>query len=164
MGLTCSWVALRRGSDARIKICLCRLNFAQGPQFDEQAWLPANTAGCSRAVQFRLIIVVHFVFCTRTVPCCEVRPPPSKNKINYYPDGWQYLKFVASFRNITFHPERNLHASRRLFADFSRLTFRHRASCVLGQAFRYSPENAFYIFNQQIYFIIWYLLDGVSLI
>ena len=33
------------------------------------------------------------------------------------------------------------------------LTFRHRASCVLGQAFHYSPENAFYIFNQQIYFI-----------
>ena len=28
--------------------------------------------------------------------------------------------------------------------------------CVLytGQAFHYSPENAFYIFNQQIYFII----------
>ena len=38
------------------------------------------------------------------------------------------------------------------------LTFRHRAS------FRYSPENAFYIFNQQIYFIIWYLLDRASLI
>ena len=36
------------------------------------------------------------------------------------------------------------------------LTFRHRASCihVQGQAFHYSPENAFYIFNQQIYFII----------
>ena len=34
------------------------------------------------------------------------------------------------------------------------LTFRHRASCTLGQVFRYSPENAFYIFNQQIYFII----------
>ena len=34
------------------------------------------------------------------------------------------------------------------------LTFRHRASCILGQAFRCSPENAFYIFNQQIYFII----------
>ena len=30
------------------------------------------------------------------------------------------------------------------------------AQCVLfiGQAFHYSPENAFYIFNQQIYFII----------
>ena len=40
------------------------------------------------------------------------------------------------------------------------LTFRHRASCIKGQAFRYSPESAFYIFNQQIYFIIWYLLDG----
>ena len=24
----------------------------------------------------------------------------------------------------------------------------------IGQAFRYSPENAFYIFNQQIYFLI----------
>ena len=34
------------------------------------------------------------------------------------------------------------------------LTFRHRASCILGQAFHYSPENGFYIFNQQIYFII----------
>ena len=30
------------------------------------------------------------------------------------------------------------------------LTFRHRASCIKGQAFHYSPENAFYIFNQQI--------------
>ena len=44
------------------------------------------------------------------------------------------------------------------------LTFRHRASCILGQAFHYSPENPFYIFNQQIYFIIWYLLDRASLI
>ena len=34
------------------------------------------------------------------------------------------------------------------------LTFRHRAFSILGQAFHYSPENAFYIFNQQIYFII----------
>ena len=46
----------------------------------------------------------------------------------------------------------------------TRLTFRHRASCILGQTFHYSPENAFYIFNQQIYFIIWYLLDRASLI
>ena len=36
----------------------------------------------------------------------------------------------------------------------SPLTFRHHASCILGQAFRYSQENAFYIFNQQIYFIL----------
>jgi len=34
------------------------------------------------------------------------------------------------------------------------LNFRHRASCILGQAFHCSPENAFYIFNQQIYLII----------
>ena len=44
------------------------------------------------------------------------------------------------------------------------LTFRHRASSIQWQAFHYSPENAFYIFNQQIYFIIWYLLDRASLI
>ena len=44
------------------------------------------------------------------------------------------------------------------------LTFRHRASCILGQAFHYSPENAFYISSQQVYFIIWYLLDRASFI
>jgi len=44
------------------------------------------------------------------------------------------------------------------------LTFRHRASSILGQAFRYSTENAHYIFNQQIYFISWYLLHRASLI
>ena len=53
-----------------------------------------------------------------------------------------------------------------VFAGQSRwsLNFRHCASCILRQAFHYSPENAFYIFNQQIYFIIWYLLDRASLI
>jgi len=34
------------------------------------------------------------------------------------------------------------------------LTFRQRASCIIRQAFHYTPKNAFYIFNQQIYFII----------
>ena len=60
----------------------------------------------------------------------------------------------------------SLHSSRRKYDEYvtsectrfslllPRLTFRHRASCILGQAFHYSPENAFYIFNQQIYFII----------
>ena len=44
--------------------------------------------------------------------------------------------------------------------------FKLQAPCVLyvGQAFRYSPENAFYTFNQQIYFIICYLFDRASLI
>ena len=51
-----------------------------------------------------------------------------------------------------------------LVSQETKLTFRHRASCILGQAFHYSPENAFYIFNQQIYFIIWYFLDRASLI
>ena len=60
----------------------------------------------------------------------------------------------------------NIHRKRRQTLQECRtgLTFRHRASCILGQAFRYFPENAFYIFNQKIYFIIWYLLDRASLI
>ena len=36
------------------------------------------------------------------------------------------------------------------------LLFNLSAPCVqyMGQAFRYSPENAFYLFNQQMYLII----------
>ena len=48
---------------------------------------------------------------------------------------------VFSLNGLMYQKERNL-------------TFRHRASCILGQAFHYSPENAFYVFNQQIYSII----------
>ena len=33
------------------------------------------------------------------------------------------------------------------FESVGELTYRHRASCILGHAFHYSPENAFYIFN-----------------
>ena len=57
----------------------------------------------------------------------------------------------------------DLHTGQRVTIPDAVLTFRHRVSCILGQAFRYSPEKAFYIFNRQIYFIIWYLLDRASL-
>ena len=63
-------------------------------------------------------------------------------------DGWRKSAFLT----------------RACFPCTIHLTFRHCESCILGQAFNYSPENAFYIFNQQIYFIIWYLLDRASLI
>ena len=68
--------------------------------------------------------------------------------ITHIEDGWRKFAFLT----------------RACFPCTINLTFRHRASCILGQAFHYSPENAFYIFNQQIYFIIWYLLDRASLI
>ena len=61
-----------------------------------------------------------------------------------------------------------LHRQHRVSITKNRLlvVFNLQVPCVLyiGQAFHYSPENAFYIFNQQIYFIIWYLLDRASLI
>ena len=44
------------------------------------------------------------------------------------------------------------------------LTFKTPCVLYIGQSFRYSSENAFYVFNQQIYFIIWYVLDRTSLI
>jgi len=44
------------------------------------------------------------------------------------------------------------------------LNFRRRGFCILGQAFHYSPQNAFYIFNQQIYFNVSYLFERASLI
>jgi hypothetical protein len=50
--------------------------------------------------------------------------------------------------------QENIDSSGVKYKYFHILTFRHRASCILGQAFRYSPENAFYVFNQQIYLII----------
>ena len=42
-----------------------------------------------------------------------------------------------------------------LYVNSIILRFNLQAPCVLciGQAFRYSPENALCIFNQQIYFI-----------
>ena len=78
--------------------------------------------------------------------CCEIASWNLE-----YTRSKDYYKFHPYLTVITDNMKRNL-------------TFRHRASCILGQAFHYSPENAFYIFNQQIYFIIWYLLDRSSLI
>jgi len=58
--------------------------------------------------------------------------------------GYRYVADPYFARNDTTEFKRNK----------ERLAFRHRASCILGQAFHCSTENAFYIFNQQIYFII----------
>ena len=49
--------------------------------------------------------------------------------------------------------EQQLKASDVIFWDIALclLTFRHRASCILGQAFHCSPENAFlYLINKYI--------------
>ena len=55
--------------------------------------------------------------------------------------------------------------ARKLYCIFQNYILNLYPLCVLyiGQAFRCSPENAFYIFNEQIYFIIWYLLYRASL-
>ena len=53
---------------------------------------------------------------------------------------------------------------REAIATLKRLNLQAPRVLYIGQTFRYSPENAFYIFNQQTYFIIWYMLDRASLI
>ena len=57
-------------------------------------------------------------------------------------------KYATASRSMKLCPCLQVQGSSRV------RNLRHRASCILGQAFRYSPANAFYIFNQQIYFII----------
>ena len=97
-----------------------------------------------------------------------------QNKLMYF--SLEYMGYLSQTREIRLSPVQTtakvnckllsqyLYIFRHRSKPLLLLTFRHRASCILGQAFHYSPENAFYIFNQQIYFIIWYLLDRVSLI
>ena len=128
---------------------------------------------------------------TKLTAVCMNAPPLVSSSIDY--SSSHITQFSASKISIKFGvgifsvPDPNLilflkemvpvsgcysHAATDLWLNFQIthsvhydiLTFRYRASCILGQAFHYSPENAFYIFNQQIYFIIWYLLDGASLI
>ena len=80
----------------------------------------------------------------------EIRPA---EPMDYFePLGWKrkILHFPHLVHLGTLYGSQN----KQRILPCTALTFRHRASCILGQAFHYSPENGFYIFNQQIYFII----------
>ena len=69
-------------------------------------------------------------------------------------DNYTSFFLITSYTTTKTHSSNSDHTTLTCTVRQALLTFRHRASCILGQAFRYSPENAFYIFNQQIYFII----------
>ena len=74
------------------------------------------------------------------------------------------LPYINHFRVYSFY-SLSYFSSSIIFFPSTHFKLNLQAPCVLyiGQAFRYSPENTFYIFNQQIY-IIRYLLDRASLI
>jgi len=60
-----------------------------------------------------------------------------------YPSHCCHVETILAIRN----------SLRKFFGSetFFLLTFRHRASCILGQAFHYSPENLFiYLINKYI--------------
>ena len=56
------------------------------------------------------------------------------------------VKAVLFYRCETWKNKNKKKINKKKPSCKSLLTFRHRASCVLGQAFHYSPENAFYIY------------------
>ena len=133
---------------------LLRLRVSRYPLI--RAW-PANTAPIDR--------LYVFTECTELV--MQFRLYKAKQNLPSHFTGC-----VVCTRNTCKVRSHNINTQNRigcvgLCATYLHLlSFNLWAPCVLyiGQAFHYSPENAFYIFNQQIYFIIWYLLDRASLI
>ena len=101
-----------------------------------------------------IFVIISLIFCERNVV----------KKVSHFPEKHAFFWTAWPSRHgLTFPENFDIYLKHCPFWEMI-LTFRHRASSTLGQAFRYSPENAFYIFNQQIYFIIWYLLGRASLI
>ena len=115
------------------------------------------------------VVIIFFFF--QSPSCCKILRPPTELQVfaNFFtpPKCYNTLSPLVLSRSISARlfsvpqveneVKKGTHFAgvaeiQKVVTD--ELTFRHRASCILGQAFRYFPENAFYIFNQQIYFII----------
>ena len=64
-------------------------------------------------------------------------------------------KIISDWKLKKVHPA-VVHEILNQWTSFPRPSINLQAPCIfyIGQAFRYTPENAFYIFNQQIYSII----------
>ena len=137
-------------------MCMCLLRTAVAArEIEKAAW--------NFGSRFRMIL--ECTFSTKT------QPVPRKGIGGYRQQHSLYNSHIFAVFVITLCALwgtslywRKTWALARETVEIRALTFRHRASCILGQAFHCSPENAFYIFNQQIYFITWYLLDRASLI
>jgi len=64
---------------------------------------------------------------------------------------------LHNLRNLLGHPrpeESNIFEALNFIVCTREFNLYAPRFLYIGQAFRYSPENALYIFNQQIYFII----------
>ena len=112
--------------------------------------------------RFRVVHYPIFRYSSENTLQTEVRNPPK-----YMNQCWHFNNAVRTSNPASPHATSSRFVVRILLLNTLRtgllnclnarsrgLTFRQCASCIQGQAFRYSPENAFYIFNQQIYFII----------
>jgi len=84
--------------------------------------------------------------------CRRYRQPTNPDVASYVPiDVALYPRMTGSSRLCLELQSYWMISPRSIFIL---LTFRHRASCILGKAFHYSPENTFLHINQQIYFIM----------
>ena len=123
------------------------------------------------SLKSRIVFACVISFSRLLRACCMLCPnhplwcvyPNLMKCTNYDTTGYIHKFVKIHYSNLYHIPWIVRPASSSLFNRALILTVRHRASRILGQVFHYSPENAFYIFNQQIYFI-WYLLDRASLI
>ena len=80
---------------------------------------------------------------------CGQQVPYSSRSFTKLAQQYDFITIIIIIIRQQFGLDRPVSAS-------SPSLFNFQVPCVLyiGQAFRYSPENAFYVFNQQIYFII----------
>ena len=91
-----------------------------------------------------------------SLPCQRNKQLQEKNQVKTFPRSMNKCVQLAKTISEIYKPYINTLRTGLLNCLNARsrgLIFRHRASCIQGQAFRYSPENAFHTFNQQIYFI-----------
>ena len=114
---------------------------------------------------FSLLLYGHHLFVLRTLICLIVTLMHFKI---LYCTSELLINFLcnentANFGNVSSLAERPIlfRSHIKLVCDYAPppkknihifpLTFRHRASCILGQAFHYSPENVFiYLINKYI--------------
>ena len=69
------------------------------------------------------------------------------------PNPFEIIPLQTTWKKDNWKTEETL-ARAALTLETKRINLQAPRFLYIGQAFRYSPEKAFYIFNQQIYFII----------
>ena len=119
--------------------------------------LRPSTAKDSKHIQYSFILLENFMFCN--IMYLGVQNP-GKGNINSRSKRYDILPSQKTQLKKPKEREKK-HSVFRIILTLHKCSAASRCFNLkaprffyIGQAFRCSPENAFYIFNQQIYFII----------